>query len=250
MPNKWNLVDVLPSLQDDEVHLWRIDLTGTTSPADRYSSLLSAPEQADAARRRVGQTRDHFIIGRACSRILLGDAFGIDPNKVNIAKGRHGKPEVAPIGGSSISFNIAHSKDTVLIALGRQGAVGVDVEYLDRSTNIMEIARGNFTKNEAASLAAIADPEARLSAFYRYWTRKEAIGKADGRGLLLPLTSFDVAFEPIDLRPVCVDESPDRPVKQYFVSDLDLGHKAMGALALETAECRVNRLVFPLQLSL
>jgi 4'-phosphopantetheinyl transferase len=248
MSNKWSVVDALPPLEDEKVHLWRIELGGAESLIERYSSLLSAAEQAQARRLRSGLVRDHFTIGRACLRVLLGSALGIAPCEVSITKSIHGKPETPPVGGRSISFNIAHSKGTVLIALGRQGPVGVDVEYLDRLTDTMEVARANFTENESNKLAAISDPETRLRAFYCYWTRKEAIVKADGRGLLLPLASFDVSFDSMDAQAVRVTETSDAEGKVYFVTDLDLGDKAVAALALESSKSRVSRFLFPLDL--
>jgi 4'-phosphopantetheinyl transferase len=248
MTNQWSLVNLLPPLEEYEVHLWQIDLTGAAGHASRYTSLLTTGEQAEANRRFVGQVRDHFTIGRACLRILIGNALEIDPREVTITKGVHGKPEIPILGGHSISFNLAHSKNTLLIALRRKGAIGVDVEYFDRSTDIMEVAHANFTKSEIKALAA-AEPETRLRTFYRYWTRKEAIGKADGRGLLLPLASFDVSFEPIHTHPVPVSESPGELDRLYFVSDLDLGDGAAGALALESYEAPVRSLIFPLQSS-
>lgn len=249
MSSKWNLVDVLPPLQDDEVQLWRIELGDTAGLIDSYTSLLNATEQVHAGRRRIGQVRDHFTMGRACLRILLGNALGIDACDVPIAKGIHQKPEIPASDGRNISFNVAHSKDTILIALCRQGAVGVDVEYIDRATDVMEVAHANFTENESASLAAIKDPAARRTTFYSYWTRKEAVVKADGRGLFLPLTSFDVAFESMESQPIRVNESPEKEGKLYFVSDLDLGGKAVGALAVESSQCRIRRSIFPLQSS-
>jgi 4'-phosphopantetheinyl transferase len=246
MSSKWSVVDVLPPLGDEEVQLWRIELDGAENLIDRYSSLLSAAEQTQARRHRAGLVRDHFIVGRACLRVLLGNAFGIGSRDVSIIKGINGKPETPPIGGRSISFNIAHSKSTVLIALRPQGPVGVDVEYLDRLTDTMEVARANFTENESNILAAISDLEARLRSFYCYWTRKEAIVKADGRGLLLPLASFDVSFESMDAQPVRVNETSDAEGKIYFVTDLDLGDKAVAALALESSTSHVSRFLFPL----
>jgi 4'-phosphopantetheinyl transferase len=246
MLSNWIPVDTLPSLEDDEVQLWRIQLSDAANPGDHYSSLLSPLEQAHAERYRHDQAREHFTIGRACLRILLGNAVGTDPRTVEISAGVHGKPETPAIGGQSIFFNVGHSKDTILIALGRQGALGVDVEYFDRKVDIMEVASCNFTKKETASLASITDPGARARLFYRYWTRKEALAKADGRGLLLSLSSFDVSHESTNLHPVRVSKSPDGGGKLYFVSDLDLGNEAAAALALEYPNCRVTELIFPL----
>jgi 4'-phosphopantetheinyl transferase len=245
MLNQWSVINALPPLEDNEVQLWRIDLAAAAGAADRFTSLLSSSEKAHAGRRRAGQVRDHFTIGRACLRVLIGNAQGMDPRDVAIVKGVHGKLETPAIGGRSLSFNLAHSSNTLLIALRRQGAVGVDVEHFDRSTDIMEVAQANFTEDETNSLAALTDPETRIRTFYRYWTRKEAIGKADGRGLLLPLASFDVSFASMNSHPIRVNESPDKEGKLYFVTDLYLGDRIAGALALESAESRVTRLIFP-----
>jgi 4'-phosphopantetheinyl transferase len=245
MLNKWIPVDKLPVLEADEIQLWRIQLNGDAELCEHYNSLLSLKEQAQANRCRSGQAREHFTVGRACLRILLGNALGIDPGSIEISTGVNGKPEIPNVGGHSIFFNVGHSKNTILIALGHQGALGVDVEYFDRLTNIMEVARYNFTDDETSSLAAIADEETRIQVFYRYWTRKEAIAKADGRGLLLPLSSFDVSHGPAKLHPVRLQESSDDEGKLYFVSDLDLGNEAAGAIAFESPDCRSTELIFP-----
>jgi 4'-phosphopantetheinyl transferase len=246
MPDNWIPVDLLPPLKRDEVQLWRIELNPSAALVDSYAQFLSADEQIIAKRRRAGETRDHFTLGRACLRILLGNALGIKPENANIANGPHGKPEIASVGGSKISFNVAHSKNTVLIALGLQGAMGVDIEYFDRSTDIIEVAQANFTAAENHSLAVISDTDERLRTFYRYWTRKEAIGKADGRGLLLPMATFDVSFGSMDSHPVAINDPASQQSKLYFVSDLNCGEHAAGALALESSECRIQRLSFPL----
>jgi 4'-phosphopantetheinyl transferase len=244
---KWNSPQSLPPLEGDEVQVWRIEPDESATSTNYLASLLSAEEQSHANRLRIGQTRDHFTIGRATLRILLGNTLKIDPRDVSIVTGVHGKPEIPPVRGTGISFNIAHSQKTILVALGRQGAIGVDVEYFDRSTDIMEVAQANFTNRESDSLAAIVDPDLRLRTFYHFWTRKEAVGKADGRGLLLPLSSFDVTSESMTSHPIRVNESPGEEGKLYFVSDLDLGDKAVAALALESAEYRINTMIFPLE---
>ena len=120
------------------------------------------------------------------------------------------------------------------------------MEYFDRATDIMEVAHHNFTASESRTLAAIADRQIRIETFYRYWTRKEAVLKADGRGLIASLSSFDIAFESVNLHPVRIAESPDDLGKLFFVSDLSLGiEAAAGAIALESPDSPVRQLIFP-----
>jgi 4'-phosphopantetheinyl transferase len=249
MLNSWNPVRGIPPLQSDEVQLWRIDLEETADLIEPYSSLLDDEERAKSLRYRIGRPRDHFAIGRACLRALLGANLEADPRTITITNGLHGKPEASPVGGNNIAFNVAHSKDRILIALSRKGSIGVDVEHIDPSTDIMEVAQANFTANEVATLSALSNADARLRTFYTYWTRKEAITKADGRGLLLPLDSFDIALDSMHHHPVEVNDSTGSGKKRFFLTDLDLEDEAAGALALPSPNLRITSLIFPLSLA-
>jgi len=110
----------------------------------------------------------------------------------------------------------------------------------------MDVARHNFTETETSSLEAIADPETRHRTFYRYWTRKEAVLKADGRGLIASLASFDVSFESLHQHPIRMRESKGDQGKLFFVSDLTLGIEAAAAIALESPDYPIKQLIFPL----
>jgi 4'-phosphopantetheinyl transferase len=246
MANNWKQVDILPLLQAGEVQLWRVDLAGAADPHHRFTKHLSTSEQTHASRYRLEQAQLHFSVGRACLRTLLGNSLGLDPLSVAITTGVHGKPESPNLNGHRVDFNVSHSRDTILIALSPNGPVGVDVEYYDRPTDIMDVAKHNFTVTEITALEAIADPDTRQRTFYRYWTRKEAVLKADGRGLIASLASFDVSFESVHQQPVRMSESTDNQGKLFFISDLNLGIEAAAAIALESADYPVKQLIFPL----
>jgi 4'-phosphopantetheinyl transferase len=85
-----------------------------------------------------------------------------------------------------IHFNISHAGNYVLSALCDRGPIGVDVEKVSE-VNIADFM-GFFTRSELRYIHAAAH---NLEAFYRCWTRKEAVVKADGRGLNLSLLSFE-----------------------------------------------------------
>jgi len=242
----WKQTDTLPPLEAGEVQLWRIDLPAATGLHNRVNTRLSPSEQLHASRYRLEQAEVHFSVGRACLRALLGNVSGLDPLSIAITTGVHGKPESPNLNGHRVAFNVAHSKGTILIALTCNGPVGVDVEYYDRPTDIMDVARHNFTETETSSLEAIADPETRHRTFYRYWTRKEAVLKADGRGLIASLASFDVSFESLHQHPIRMRESKGDQGKLFFVSDLTLGIDAAAAIALDSPDYPIKQLIFPL----
>jgi len=82
-------------------------------------------------------------------------------------------------------FNISHSGTRVVCILGSRAGVGIDLE------EIREIAIGDFKGQfTTAEWQAIQVAEAPLQLFYHFWTAKESLSKADGRGLNLPLAGL------------------------------------------------------------
>ena len=208
-------------LKDGEVQVWRMELPNEPVAEEEYLRTLSSDEIARAGRLRVGRVRMQFLVGRTLVRYLLSREMGIHAGAIRLITGEYGKPEVAPIDGRAVAFNVAHSRSTVLVALCRDGAVGVDVEYMDRQTDVAEVAKHAMTPAERAKLLSIDDTEAQRRSFFRSWTRKEAIVKADGRGLSLPLTSFEVSMEDQPgLSPVAVGALERGVATSYYLQDV------------------------------
>ncbi len=84
-------------------------------------------------------------------------------------------------------FNLSHSGCYVIGAVASSGRVGIDIEKVAP----IEFAdfTEEFTEEELESFAIASDP---LRAFFRLWTVKEAVLKADGRGLNASLRSMTV----------------------------------------------------------
>lgn len=86
------------------------------------------------------------------------------------------------------SFNISHSGKLVVLAVTRQGNVGIDIEQ-KRAVVIEEFS--NFLP-ELASLNGRSDAEA-INLFFDCWTQKEAVLKGCGGGLSVPLAEVVLA---------------------------------------------------------
>jgi len=218
-PSDWQLVTTLPPLPPGELQLWRIDLPAEPTPCEH---LLASDELLRAERLRVPNVRQQFTVARAALRTLLGINLELPPREVPIALSPYGKPEIP---GNPLHFNLAHSRSTILVALCRDSAVGVDLEFLDRATDHLEVARTSFTPSESRQIAQLPTLDAQRRAFFDCWTRKEAVVKADGRGLSLPLTAFEVpVLAPADRTPVVLAESSRLPgaPSTWFVTGLSL----------------------------
>jgi 4'-phosphopantetheinyl transferase len=180
-----------PAVDDETVHVWRIQLAGDGERAERLATLLSADERARAARFHFDRHRRHYIVGRASLRRILASYIALLPSQIVFHYGPQGKPELANNDGerSPLSFNLSHSGELALCAIARR-PLGVDLEWLREVPDADLIAARFFTPAEVARQRASAD---RGAAFLRHWTRKEAVIKAVGVGLSVPLDTFDVS---------------------------------------------------------
>jgi 4'-phosphopantetheinyl transferase len=157
------------------------------------ADVLSGDERARAARFLRDDSRRRFVAARAALRRLLAEALRCAPDALAFGYEPGGRPFVAEPAPGDLVFNVSHSGELALLAIGRGRRLGVDVERLGRRVSGEAIARRFFAPREAEALLALPEAE-QPAAFLRIWTRKEAYIKALGEGLRLPLDSFEVSL--------------------------------------------------------
>ncbi len=180
----------------EEVHLWHADLDALGHLRQDFWQGLTASEQAVAAGMPVAAVRERWIGARAMLRAVLARYLGLPPQQPRFLRGPYGKPELAGDPRLMPAFNLTHCGPQVLLAVtGPQGLVGVDVEQRRRVPDWEQIAASCFHPLEVAGLAALqtCSPAAAWQAFIEVWTRKEAVVKALGLGLSMPLNAFRVS---------------------------------------------------------
>ncbi|MFE4104877.1 4'-phosphopantetheinyl transferase family protein [Almyronema epifaneia] len=161
------------------VHLWQIRLTSSLAQQSLWRTLLSADEHQRADQFHFERDRQHYIACRGQLRQILGRYLAIPPARVSFAYGAYGKPTLANWVSRPLSFNVSHSQAIALIAICRDRAVGVDLEY-ERPIAVASLAPQFFSPSEQALLLAAADQQA---LFFQLWTCKEAYLKATGQGI-------------------------------------------------------------------
>jgi 4'-phosphopantetheinyl transferase len=170
------------------VELWRIDLGG--EPHDAQWRVLSAEEQARAARFAFARDRGRYVHAHAALREVLAVCTGIEAARLRFELGQGDKPMLA--GGSGPSFNLAHSGELALVVVSQEHEVGVDVEAMRPVDDAAELAALHYTEAERNQLDAAAARD-RDAAFLAIWTRKEACLKAIGSGLRIEPGRVDCA---------------------------------------------------------
>jgi 4'-phosphopantetheinyl transferase len=190
----WPLLADVPELAGTDVHIWAFPLRVSPSRLDALRALLTVEEIARADRIIVPVKRDQSAISRGVARTLLGAYTGIPAADLRFRYGDKGRPYLdGP--GEELVFNVTHSGELGAIALTREGELGVDVEEMDGTIDLIGIGRRFFSTIEHADLSSQRGA-ARTRAFFRAWTRKESYLKARGAGLSLPLDGFDVTLLP------------------------------------------------------
>jgi 4'-phosphopantetheinyl transferase len=184
-------------LRPDRVLLWLFDVERDREACEALANELHPDERKRAAAFLRPVDRWAFVLGRGTLRRLLARCEPPVGPVGALAEGRWGKPTVPipPESPPGIQFNISHSGGRVLLAATWGTSVGVDVEVPRTGVEIEELLRRFFSPDEVAAWQHLP-LELRTSGFYHLWTRKEAVIKAVGRGLSLPLNSFQVTFDP------------------------------------------------------
>lgn len=206
----------------------------------RHLALLDPVEQDRHRAYRQDIDRRRFLTGRVLAKTVLGQRLGLVPADVRFDAtcedcGKpHGKPRLP-----GVEFSISHSGDRIGLAVA-SAPVGLDVESDTRRADDTLISYA-LNETERQALAGLG-PAERATAFFRYWTRKEALMKATGKGLRIPLRSItldggrlaasgDAALDPATTR----------------LADLEPGAGYRAAVAVLTAdELRVTEQWWPL----
>jgi 4'-phosphopantetheinyl transferase len=182
------------SLSSGEVDVWAVRLESSEHGAGALVATLSTDEQQRADRFHFDRDRWRFICGRGVLRQLLGTYLNVSPVDITFGYGTYGKPALSGRGEGLLKFNVSHSHELALVAVG-DVEMGVDVEAIRPMADADEIASRFFSSREVADLRALP-LTLRDAAFFACWTRKEAYLKALGSGLARPLDGFTVTLAP------------------------------------------------------
>jgi 4'-phosphopantetheinyl transferase len=180
------------------VRLWIVRLEASEDNFARSLGALSPEETARAERFHFDRHRRAFVMGRAALRVLLASYLGLDAAAVEFVYGPQGKPDLAPTlknVSPSLRFNASNSGDLAAYAFTHGCEIGVDVERYRALPDLESIARRYFSPEETAELLQLS-PNETTAGFFNCWTRKEAVIKAMGGGLSIPLDSFRVTLGP------------------------------------------------------
>jgi len=163
----------------DGIELWYAPLEPLIPFRESLEPELSSDERKRADRFHFEKDRNRFVIGHYLLRSVLADRIGAEAHSLVFSRHRFGKPYLADF--PQIEFNFSDTKDGILIGISSGAPIGVDIETLQREVDHSGVADNYFMNEEIEELARSSDPK-RL--FLEFWTKKEAILKASGVGIM------------------------------------------------------------------
>lgn len=175
-----------------------------------FFSLLELIEEEDRKqilRYQFWQDRQRSLLGHLLSRYAIIQEYALTNKEIQIRRHAYGKPYIKDY--SQIHYNISHSGEWVVVAIGRS-PIGIDVENRREDWDL--IGKRVFSESEKYWSQNSYKRKAIL------WTIKEAYVKYLGIGLSKSLNSFS-----IDIKRKIITEvqKPFQTNFDYFVLDND-----------------------------
>ncbi|NIF05806.1 4'-phosphopantetheinyl transferase superfamily protein [Chryseobacterium sp. Tr-659] len=170
---------------------------------DRYLPAFSDDIKKDILKYRRWEDAQLSLLGKVLLRYGLKNYFQISEAETGLLPNK--KPYLKEC---DIQFNISHSKELVACIIA-EFPIGIDVEFTDPKINYFDF-KFQMTENE---FREIHDSEDSIKGFFTYWTRKEAVIKAHGSGMMLPLDSFEIVNDE------CVIEDEKFFTKKIFIHE-------------------------------
>jgi 4'-phosphopantetheinyl transferase len=174
------------------VDVWTLTF-GPGDGTDADLAVLDDDERVRASEFSSEPARRTYVASHAFLRRVLGHHLRVGPDELRFDRtcdhcghARHGRPRLAE---GEASFNLSHSGPHALVAVGA-GPIGTDIESAARRPVAAGVVRRCCSAAEQSWLAALPAGD-QPAAFLRLWTRKEAVAKALGLGLVLPFSSFE-----------------------------------------------------------
>ncbi|WP_211770268.1 4'-phosphopantetheinyl transferase family protein [Kutzneria sp. CA-103260] len=221
-------------LLDGECRVWwaRPD----QAPDDLLLAVVPEAEQRRAARYRQRLDRLRSLTGAWLLRTAVAALTGERPSDVLVDRTcadcgqQHGRPRLPAAVGIEVS--VSHAGERVAVALTRLGEVGIDVEFAPLANHFdHELAENALSPQELSIVDRSDNPG---MDFRQLWVRKEALLKATGHGLRIPMSRIEVS--PATDPPALLAWPLDIPVDQVRLATLDPGPRHHAAVAVLTGQ--------------
>jgi 4'-phosphopantetheinyl transferase len=231
--NTFGLPPTRVKLRPNEVHVWYAFLNNSAGQCAAYDELLSKKEKERASRFVRDLDRFRYILRTGILKKLITRYSGLRPGMLRLTYGPYGKPALDDaLNVDHLCFNNSESGGHALYAFAQDREIGVDVEQIRDIPEMAHIVRLFFSKAEQAAFVSLL-PQEKIKSFFDGWARKEALIKALGGGLSIPLNKFDISPGPENLGTFISRDEVLNPTSKWTIQDVSPSQECSAAVAVE-----------------
>lgn len=181
------------ALSIGEVHVWLIDYEILLRSIGEMYSFLSVEEKRIADSFKFNSDRGKYIAFHYAMREILSKyLYATTIKEIEYITNDYGKPFLQNINNeNNLKFNLTHSNNLALIAISRDFDLGIDIEFMNKNIELMDVAKYSFSEDEFSELNQKAHKDI-YKIFYSIWTRKESFLKLTGKGLSINPKTIEV----------------------------------------------------------
>jgi 4'-phosphopantetheinyl transferase len=205
----------MTTLEPNGAHVWIFSTNISSARCEEFRKILSPDEAARTDRIR-------FIAARGELRLRLASYIDTRPESIVFGVGPHGKPFLRK-PASPLQFNLSHSGELAALVVTSGFRCGIDIERVRSKISDQALARRFFSARENAWLQSLPAGQ-RRHGFFRIWSVKESILKAEGLGISVPLSTVDTSG---------VLNGTSSLVSTLWVAELNVAEGYTSAVAVE-----------------
>lgn len=161
------------------VQVFKVNIPRNLIHVEKLTTLLNDTEIQRSERYHQVKDSQRYIISRAVLKLLIGQYLQLPAAEITIGIGVNKKPLISNKEAGRLQYNLTHAGEWILIAFSST-MVGIDLEYLDPHFDYQHLLPTCFNQTEQNAILQSSNSRTQ---FYEYWTRKEALVKATGKGI-------------------------------------------------------------------
>jgi len=182
----------------DDCHIWCADLSVSMGKLPLWEQSLSPAERTQAAKFYTSEDRRAYAARHGILRHILAEYLAMRPDEIGLVQDANGKPRIDPSSNETdLRFSLSRSAHVAVFAIVRHCEVGVDVEMVRDIPDWESVAQWAFSERELRVLDDLPAPQ-RAGAFFQGWTRKEALLKCSGDGIVSGTRRAEVCLDSSD----------------------------------------------------
>ena len=168
-------------MKSEIVEIWHGKVTAGDAHYQAYWRVLDAAEQTQAGKFKNALLHKRYVEVHGRLRNLLAQMLNQPPEKLRIQKTGHGKPYLAD--HPELAFNLSHSADSLIIAVGWNCQLGADIEICKQRINLSGLVDKCFAEEETAYWNKLPEDQQNRE-FYRSGHGKKPLSKLQGEALV------------------------------------------------------------------